>query len=269
VSVVGCFDALGTIVELRAPRTLAPHLLDALRDLAVDKSPSTRIEVRRNLAGRWSLRTDGITDLRTGEADLAFYEAIGIVSDVAARSASHSDVVLHASSADVAGTAVAIVGPSGAGKSTLTAALAFAGHGFLSDEVTAARVDDRAVRPFHRPIGLRREGAAVVGLAVPEGPYHYTFPLRMGGRTALSGGAPLGAIMVLTRCDSDAACERIEPAQGLFRLANMTLGVTGNERRMFRRLETLVRSVPIHELRYRDVADGVRLIEQVVAGGPS
>jgi energy-coupling factor transporter ATP-binding protein EcfA2 len=269
VKLVGCFDALGAVVELRAARTLAPLLQGALGDLTVDRSPSIRIDVRRNLARRWRLRTDGVTDARPGDADLAFYEAIGVVSDLAAHSAASSDVVLHASSADVAGTAVAIVGPSGAGKSTLAAALALAGHGFLADEVTAVGVDDGAVRPFHRPIGLRREGAAVLGIAVPEGPYDYTFPLRMGGRAPLSDGAPLGVVMILRRHDGDAGCELIEPARALYQLANMTLGATGNERSMFRRVEALVRSVPVHELRCRDVADGVGLIEQVVAGGPS
>jgi energy-coupling factor transporter ATP-binding protein EcfA2 len=174
-------------------------------------------------------------------------------------------VALHASCVDVGGTAVAMAGASGAGKSTLAAAMALSGHGFLADEVTAISTDGD-VRPFHRPIGLRPDGAAALGVAIPDGPYEYTFPLRMGGRAPLSNGAPLGAVVLVRRGDGPEGTQRLDSAQGLFRLANMTLGTAGHERAVFRRLEALVHAVPIYELSYQDVNDGVGLVETLVAG---
>lgn len=46
-------------------------------------------------------------------------------------------VVLHATTVDVAGVAVALVGPSGIGKSTLSAALVQRGHTLVSEDVSA------------------------------------------------------------------------------------------------------------------------------------
>jgi hypothetical protein len=266
VTRVGCFSALEPVVELHAPRSLVRLLRDSLGDLAVDRTPTARVDIRRHVTGRWSVRLDGASEpLADGTADLGLYEAIGTLSDIAARSAAGSGVVLHASCIDVAGTAVALAGVSGAGKSTLAGALALAGHGFLADEVTAV-ADDGVVRPFHRPIGLRADGAAALGIAIPDGPYEYTYPLRIGGRALLSEGAPLGAVAVVRRRDASEGVDELDPAQALFQLANMTLGTTGHERPMFRRLETLVRSIPMYELRYRDVAEGIGLVEDLVAG---
>jgi hypothetical protein len=265
VTSVGRFSAIGPVVELHAPRALTPLLRDALADLAVDRAPDVRVDIRRDVLGRWSVRTDGRTEaLLGGSPDLGFYEAIGSISDIAARSAAGSDVVLHASCAEVGGTAVAMAGASGAGKSTLAAALTLAGHGFLADEVTALRPDG-VVRPFHRPIGLRADGAAALGLDVPAGPFEYTYPLRVGGRATLSAGAALGAVVLVQRRDESLSVELLDPARALFQLANMTLGTTGHERPMFARLDALVRAVPTYELHYGDVADGVRLVEGLVA----
>lgn len=265
MTLVGQFAALDAVVELHAPRSIAALLAAALGDLAVDGAPTARVDIRRDLRGRWSVRTDGETSpLADGGADLGLYEAIGSLSDLAARGAADSGVVLHASCADVGGTAVAMAAASGAGKSTLAAALALAGHGFLADEVTAV-APDGAVRPFHRPIGLRPGGAAAVGVAIPDGPYDYTYPLRIGGRAPLSPGAPLGAVVLVRRGNGPGGVRRLDSAQALFQLANMTLGTTGHERSMFRRLEKLVHSVPIHELSYQDVADGVGMVEDLVA----
>ena len=53
---------------------------------------------------------------------------------------------LHASSVEIGGRAVAFAADSGAGKSTLTLALAERGHRFLSDDVTAVRLDGAGAR---------------------------------------------------------------------------------------------------------------------------
>jgi hypothetical protein len=261
---VGTFDAVGNPVELRAPRSIAAVLADALADLVTDGTPASRIEVRRTLRRRWSVRADGAEVSFAGPVDLAVYETIGQLSDLAARAAAVTDIALHASAVDIAGTALALAGPSGAGKSTLAAALCLAGHRYLADEVTAVAVDDLAVRPFHRPIGLRRDGAAALGVDTGHGPYEFTYPLRVGGRATLSDGAPLGALVLLRRGD-DVGSTPVDPAGALFQLANLTLGSTGHERIMFRRLERLVRAVPVHEVVSNDLPTAVQLVEDVAA----
>ena len=161
MTIVGCFQALGQVVEIRAPRSLASLLAYVLGDLNTLEEAERRVEIRRDLLGRWSRRIDGVTAPIEGCPAAGFYEAIGALDDLAAAQAASSVAVLHASCIDVGGTAIAFAGLSGAGKSTLAAALATAGHGFIADEVAAVDGDGH-VAPYHRPVGLRAGGAAAM-----------------------------------------------------------------------------------------------------------
>lgn len=262
MTIVGRFRALGQVVEIRAPRSLASLLADVLGDLNTSEDADRRVEIRRDLLGRWSRRIDGVTVPIEGCPAAGFYEAIGALDDLAAAQAASSVAVLHASCIDVGGTAIAFAGLSGAGKSTLAAALATAGHGFISDEVTAVDGDGH-VAAYHRPVGLRSGGAAAIGIDIPAGPYDYTYPIRMSDHAQLSPGSRLGAVVFLSREDVAADTHPVDEAVALFRLANMTLGATGRERVMFRRLEHLVRTTPMFELRSQHVDDAISAVERL------
>ncbi len=172
------------------------------------------------------------------------------------------------------GRAVAFVGQSRSGKSTLTTAMARAGFAYLADEVIAvdtggvgARASDDVeetdlvVVPFHRPIGLRSGGAAAIGFTIPAGPYASVHPYSVGVGGVLSGPIPLELVVLLQRggeCEPE--MDHLEPGQALFELCQQTLGAADLELPMFRRLENLVRRVPVGVLRYGHVEDAVRFI---------
>lgn len=264
MTLVGHFAALDPVVELHVPRGLARPLAEALGDIATDRPATIRVEIRRDPIGRWSIRTGDTVETLTGGADAGLHAAIAVISDIAARSAASLNVVLRAGSVEIDGAAVALARVGGARTSTLTAALSIAGHAYLADEVTAVTAD-RTVRAFHRPVGLRVDGAAALGVTIPPGPYQHTFPLRIGPGAARCDGAPLGTIVLVRHEDAPPGATRIDAARALFQLADMTLEAAGHERAMFRRLADLVRVVPVYELCYRDVADGVRLVEDLTS----
>jgi hypothetical protein len=139
------------------------------------------------------------------------------------------------------------------------------GHRFLGDEVVA--VSGLEVRPYHRPIGLRRGGASALNLPIPAGPFEVVLPLRVGSVGQLAASTPLAAVVLLRRSAEHSGVPELRPltlAQALVVLANQTLGARGMERSMFHRLEQLVRAVPVSELHYADVDDAVGALESLL-----
>ena len=259
------FAALDRLFALRCSGPLRAVLTDALHDLLVDEQPQHRLSVRRTLSRRWRVRWDRTNGYVGSDAHLALYDALITLNDQAASCGAETGPVLHGGCVEVDGRAVALVGHSGAGKSTLTAALVRAGHGYIADEVTAVSPDLFA-RPFHRPIGLRPNSVALLGVDHPEGPFETIYPLRVGGGWGpLSNGAHLAAVFLVQRGpDMRLSADAIRPAEALFRLANETLGGTGAETTMFRRLERLVHQVPVMHLAYREVEQAVEFLPGVV-----
>jgi hypothetical protein len=267
---IGHHGAFGSYFDVTADEPLAAELVHALHDLRVGPDVATehRLDVRLS-ADVWTVSWDGSDRYSGPEPDLALYDSLISINQHAARvAAAAGNVVLHGGAVDVGSRAVAFVGHSGAGKSTMTAAMARAGHHYLADEVVAV-AGDLEVRPFHRPIGLRRGGAESLGVAVPAGPYGQVHPYVVGTSALLGTGSRLAAVLLLERNDLDAVKPRIvpmTPGQALFRLANQTLGATGLERAMFQRLDWLVRRLPVYELHYADLDAAVAEVEGLLCG---
>ena len=259
------FAALDRLFALRCSGPLRAVLTDALHDLLVDEQPQHQLSVRPTLSRGWRVRWDRTKGYEGRDRNLALYDALITLNDQAASCGAETGPVLHGGCVEVDGRAVALVGHSGAGKSTLTAALVRAGHGYIADEVTAVSPDLFA-RPFHRPIGLRPNSVALLGVDHPEGPFETIYPLRVGGGWGpLSNGAHLAAVFLVQRGpDMRLSADAIRPAEALFRLANETLGGTGAETTMFRRLERLVHQVPVMHLAYREVEQAVEFLPGVV-----
>jgi energy-coupling factor transporter ATP-binding protein EcfA2 len=178
-------------------------------------------------------------------------------------------VPLHAAAVETLGKIVALAGESGAGKSTLAAAAVLAGDRFVADEITAVSPDDRLVRPYHRPIGLRRGGADALGIDFPPdrrsipGAVH---PVTIDDPDRLSAGGILRLIAIV-RWDPDSppALAAIEPAQALAELSQHIVVTDDIIPAAFRGLEHIVRAVGLVRLTYRDPADGVRMLREAVA----
>jgi hypothetical protein len=271
---VGLAAVYDTTVRIRAASPLAGELRTSLADLlfgtddgehrlAPDTMPH-HLDVECS-DGSWTVRWDGETSCTRQPIDHALYDTLSVLNrHASSTAASTGHTVLHGGSVSIDGCAVVLVGHSGAGKSTLTAALARRGHAYLADEVVA--IDEQLrVEAFHRPIGLRRGGAAALGMEIPDGPYESIMPLRTGLTT--SDGAPLGVVAVLRRDDThpDAQITAVAPAQALVQLANQTLGSVGAERVMFGRLDALVRRVRVVELTYSEASHAVTALERLAA----
>lgn len=259
------YCALEQSFALESHRSLAPHLAESFADLLAGTPAAHRITVSRSLAGRWRVAWDGEAGYVGPSADLALYDALITINDQAAAQAATRCVVLHGGSVCVDGRAVAFVGHSGAGKTTLTAAATRAGCGYIADEVVAVDAEDMAL-PYHRPLGLRPATAALLNVEVPDGPFDRIYPLRVGRSWgSLHGTAPLAAVFLLDRrADAEPQCERLRPAEALYRLANETLGATGAETVMFRRLTAFVRRIPVVRLSYRDYDQALDLTTRFV-----
>ena len=109
-------------------------------------------------------------------------------------------LVLHASAIESASGVIAFVGRSGAGKSTLAAASVAAGYRYVADEITAVDPRTLDVLPFARPIGIRRGGAAALGIDYPkadDGRFDLVYPLVIDEPNALSDGGRLAGLLLV------------------------------------------------------------------------
>lgn len=175
-------------------------------------------------------------------------------------------VPLHAAAIETTAGVIAIAGQSGAGKSTLCAAAVLAGYPYVADEIAAVSPDDLHVHPFHRPIGLRRGGAAAIGVEYPEsadGRYDFVYPWPVAG--ALSNGGRLVGIVLVDRTDELApALSIVEGPAALLELSQHTviadelLGVG------FMSLDRIVRAVPIARLTYDTAPQALALVAELV-----
>ena len=179
---LGSFDLLGHVVNVQASMPLAVPLNAALAGLSCRRARRVPVlTVERFTDGVWSVSWRQEQRYRGMDESMAMYDVLGALNEAAAlHVAADGRVGLHGGAVEIGGRALALVGHSGAGKSTLTAALVRAGHRYIADEVTAVSgsgTQQPIVDPFHRPIGLRVDGAAVLGIDIPPGPFGETFPL--------------------------------------------------------------------------------------------
>jgi hypothetical protein len=189
-------------------------------------------------------------------------------ANVEAARAAVGHVPLHAASVDQAGAVVALAGRSRAGKSTLAAAAVLAGYGYVSDEITAVSPVDLRVRPFHRPIGLRRGGAAAIGVDYPDsddGRYDQVYPWDVGDElTRSAGGTLVGIILVEWGDDHKPRLDDVAPALGLVELSQHTVIPDEQLAPAFGGLDSIVRRVPIARMQYKATAEGLDLLAEAM-----
>lgn len=247
--------ALDAMVRWTMPAHVCAQLRDGpLADLVVAEPFDASVEATFS----WRERDGGYLCVNEGEhlfstsLDEVLAETFIAMNRLAATSVEHERLVLHAGVAAPPGrAAVAFCGASGAGKSTATAAAARAGWTFVADEVCAVDGEQRTVRPYLRPVGLRAGGAAALG-ATAEGSWSaWRAPVRA------TSPVELGLVVLVQRRPGDVEAERLSPPDALERLSDHTLASTEHERAMFRRLAELVRRVPVIELRYEHAVDAI------------
>lgn len=265
-------DTHGTALDhrfvVRSPEPLAEVVREALAPLAMHTSATTATELIEFSAadGGWVMRVDGV-DSSTMSSGRVMAHLLEHLNRRAADSLEH-EIPFHAAAVEHPdGGVVALAGSSGSGKSTLGAAAVRSGWGFVAEEVAAVRLDDREVRPYHRPIGLRAGGASALGVSIPASDWFAeVYPWPVPADALRSGGRLLG-IALVERTAGEAGAVDVRPSRALAELVEHTV-VPSSERivPVFRGLDRLVRAVPVVRLSSGESASTVRVLAELAQG---
>ena len=256
----------GPAVRIDAPRRIREPLEDAFRDLT--GPPLATITFRRSGLRAWRSGTD--EQSHVGDLGTGLHECLIALNRAAAARFARDHTAVHAGCVARDGRAVALVGVSGSGKTTLTAAAVLAGWAYLADEVCAVDAATLEVQPYPRPLGLRPESLDLLAVDPPIGPaelFTEVAPTRGSRLGALADPTPLAAVVFVERLDAESPREvlvdPLSPAETLVQLCHHSLRTPGDERALFRRLETVARAVPGSVLRYREATDAAAALHQV------
>jgi hypothetical protein len=143
-----------------------------------------------------------------------------------------------------------------------------AGYGYVADEITAVSPDRPHVRPFHRPIGLRRGGAAAIGVDYPDtddGRYDQVYPWDVDDQlTRSSGGVLVGIVLVEWGDHDEPRLADVAPARALVELSQHTVIPDEQLAPAFDGLDSIVRRVPIARMQYSTTAQGLELLAEAM-----
>jgi len=248
---------------------------DRLRDLrmSVAEGPPTVFLVLRRgpqwLSHPWGLWRDG----EPCETELANDYVLAYILWEITRlvlEGTGPNVPIHAGAVVLDGRAIVLAGQSHAGKSTLTAWLTWRGWGFLTDEVAILDVESTfgqaVVRPFWRPVGVRRGGPLDAVVTFPSADPEVLIPATELGR--LAEPAPLAAFVMPSYTPGDAGgLEPMTAAATLRTLAAHLPTLLDGGRRVFRALSSLLETVPAYSLRVDDLDTAEAQLRQLLEPG--
>lgn len=224
---------------------------------------------------RWTLSRDGLPMETELSSEYVLSYLVWEITRLAIASGD-VDLPIHAAVLERNGRAVVLAGPSYAGKSTLAGWLTAQGWGFLTDEIALVSSMSLQVRPFPRPIGVRRGGPLDPLLsAVPVGDSsrasrRSATGLRSAGRRAsapagiesllpasalgrVAGSARVIAIVFVRRTTGDPGpLRQVRPAEALELLVPHLVTIVPEGGVALRRGARLVEAVPSFQL---DVGD--------------
>lgn len=189
----------------------------------------------------------------------------------------HRFLILHAGAAARGDRAVLLPAWPGSGKSTLSAALALSGWRFFSDEFGLVQPGDGRVVPFPRLVPLKNESIEVIRKFSADAVLGPVFPKTRKGDVAhfrppaesihRAGETAEVAAVVFPNFERGAKLELLPIARpaAFLKLAGNAfnyeiLGETG-----FHTVSRLIRHSRCAILRYGDLADAVRALEELVA----
>ena len=264
VTIVGCFQALGQVAELRAP--LEPRVVACLRARRSENTleeAERRVEIRRDLLAVGAAAVSTVSRRRSkGVRPPASTRRSGPSTTLQPR---RRRLRLQ-SSTRVASTSVGQRSHS-QGSAVLASRRSPRRWPRLGTASLPTRSPPSTGMDTSLPTIAQLVCVQVVpprsGIDIPAGPYDYTYPIRMSDHAQLSPGGRLGALVFLYREDVAARYSPRRRSGGALPTANMTLGATERERVMFRRLEHLVRTTPMFELRSQHVDDATSAVERL------
>jgi hypothetical protein len=259
-------------VVVRVPdAALAEHLTRLYAPLVLTEDPANvphRLTLSATTAG-YEVHLDADRLLATPAKSIAFQSLLWHANRQAI-DAGRDSVLVHASAAAHAGTALVLPGPMGAGKSTLVAALVRAGLDYLTDEVVAIDPGSGLVRPYPKYVSLAGDPAA----AAPEAVREYLGDTSLVAPDALRPGAvarePASPRVVVTpryEPGATATLEPLRPAAALAALAQHSFHLETDAARTLAVLGALVQQSACYELVSGDVPGATRLLLELVGAG--
>jgi Coenzyme PQQ synthesis protein D (PqqD) len=236
--------------------------------------PQVRLEIRTASTGEMVLVEDGRERIHT--VDPA--EAIGALY-VAVLERTRSDLkwfaLIHGAALGTAGKGLALAGPSGSGKSTLTAGLISRGYDFLADDLIALSEPHGMVIPWPLPLSIKQGSIEIVETHHPQLAEAASYRTKgVEARMLIPPSSAWDADpvplcrLVFPHFVEGAAprARRLSSFETVERLLTdrVWLGSPITEQRMSAFLAWLDRT-PSYALLYGNLADGMQLIEDVVA----
>jgi hypothetical protein len=249
---------------------------DCLRDLrhpdgGTDTGPTVLL-VERNgpswLSHPWALYRDGEPCETTVTGGYIVPYVLWEVTRLVLEGATTSIIPIHAAALVRDGKAVVLCGPSHAGKSTLAAWLTHRKWGFLTDEVGLLDISEPAttiVRPFWRPVGVRRGGPIDAVVDVPGDEAEVLVPATRLG--SLGEPAPLVAL-VCPRYSAGAEGEltQLSPAEALTTVAAQLPSLAREGAAVFHALADIVTRIPSYALSVDDLDTAEATLAQLLDG---
>jgi hypothetical protein len=237
---------------------------DCLRDLrhAIDDTDlePTVLLIEHNdgpawLTNPWAMYRDGEPCETTLTEDYLVPYVLWEVTRLVLEGAVAPTIPIHAAALVRDHKALVLCGPSHAGKSTLAAWLTHRGWGFLTDEVGLLDISQPAttiVRPFWRPVGVRRGGPIDAIVAPPGNEAERLVPASQLG--SLGEPAPLVALVCPRYIDgADGELTPLSPAEALATIAEQLPSLIRDGATVFHALADIVTRVPSYALSVDDL----------------
>ena len=169
---------------------------------------------------------------------------------------------------------ILIPGTSGAGKSTTTAALAFAGFAYCTDDV-AVFGKDRKLRPFPKVLALKPPGWKVISTHYPESSdaviygssqdgVTYLRPPVLPGETTSASGVPVDLILLPRKDEPNApVIDKISKTDVVKVLTEESLDLQLLRGTAFEGLIDLVRGAECYALNVLNLTDAVEAVKDM------
>ncbi len=261
---------------------IVQQVVDAYPSCATDRTDGHRLRLERGADGSYALQVDGASVTHMATRSLAFAQLVWEINQLVVHAPTRY-LLVHAAAAVRDRRAALIVGASGAGKSTLVAALAAAGWGYLTDEVSAIDLETGTVQPYPKPIALDRRSRLL--LHVDAGPdivaghapdehapddAQVKRPIAVGTLGGYAGEAAPLSVIVMPSIAGAAPVEPITRAAAMMGIAEQCFNLAERGANGFSGLAALVRATTVAEIALGDLDHAVaRLAAEVPSPGAS
>ncbi len=188
----------------------------------------------------------------------------------------HRYLLIHSATLEKAGKLIVLPGTPGSGKSTLCAALSAHGWRLFSDEIALIDPQSLETFPLPRPINLKNESISVISRFAPglqfgetvhdttKGSVAHVSPTHESVARQHETARPAWIIFPKYTPGSSTEFDMTPPNQGLLDLAGNAFNYHVHGSQGFQCLRRLSEEATFARLRYSDLDDVVREIEQRV-----